>query len=171
VLTAAGARGALWDPRRSAEENTALRYAADAADLLRQCGLDAQAESLQEGGSDEAVTSPPARVTSASKIASRDVTPCCRRGADVDNEDLLSPQVKKPDRDLSQASTEACDSDLSLNNEAAPPSPSPVEAQRSLQEAETGAQVTEEAPPASQMCQASGILGLPTCWFQLASGR
>merc|ERR1719145_541570 len=42
VLTAAGARGALWDPRRSAEENTALRYAADAADLLRRCGLEAQ---------------------------------------------------------------------------------------------------------------------------------
>jgi hypothetical protein len=188
VMTAAGARGALWDPRRSAEENTALRYAADAADLLRQCGLDAQVESLQEGGSDESVTSPPARVTSASKIASRDVTPVARRGADVDNEDLLSPQVKKPDSDLSQASTEACDSDISLNNEAAPPSPSPAQlraraarllrgAQRSgslraaVREAKAGARVTEEAPASSQMCQASGIFGLPTCWLQPASGR
>jgi len=180
VLTTAGARGELWDPRRSAEENTALRFAADSADILRQCGLDAQAESLQEVYPDE-----PTKVNSAIKIANRDPTPRRRREQDVDSEDLLSPQVKKPD---SQASTEACDSDFSLNNEAAPPVPSPAElraraasllrgAQRSgslraaLGQAASGAQVTEEAPASSQMCQASGIFGLPTCWFRPPPGR
>jgi len=180
VLTAAGARGELWDPRRGAEENTALGYAADAADLLRRCGLDAQAESLREGGSDEV-----ARVESSKKIANRDATPCCRRGPGAGSEGLLSPEVKKPD---SQASTEACDSDFSLNNEAAAPRPSPAElraraarllrgAQRSgslraaLREACAGARVAEEAPASLLMCQAGGLFGLPTCWFQPASGR
>ncbi|CAK0815158.1 unnamed protein product, partial [Prorocentrum cordatum] len=167
--------------RRSAEENTALRFAADSADILRQCGLDAQAESLQEVYPDE-----PTKVNSAIKIANRDPTPRRRREHDVDSEDLLSPQVKKPDsQELAPA---ACDSDFSLNNEAAPPVPSPAElraraasllrgAQRSgslraaLGQAASGAQVTEEAPASSQMCQASGIFGLPTCWFRPPPGR
>jgi hypothetical protein len=216
---------------------------------------------------DESVT----KVESASKIANGGVRPCCRRGADVDHDDLLSPQPKRsdwqasteawgcpqpkrsdslasteaggspqpkrsdsqasaeaggspqpqrsdtqastetwgspqpqrsdsqasteaggspqPQRSDSQASREAGDSDLNLNkSEAAPPGPSPTElraraarllrgARRSgfllaaLEEAKAGAQVMEEALVSSEMCQASGILGLPTCWFQLASGR
>jgi len=159
VLTAAGARGALWDPRRSAEENAAFGYAADAADILRRCGLGAQADSLREG--DE-----PAKAASASKIANRDATPCVRRGAD--DEDLLSPQVGRPD---SQASTEARDSDSSLDNEAQLLLLQEKEEQMKLVEAEAsaGAQVFEEAPEPPQPCQ---ILGLPACWLaRPAPGR
>jgi len=179
VLTAAGARGTLWDPRLCAEENTALKYAADAAELLCQCGLEAQAGHLRE-------TTPLAKANSASKIASRDVTPCCRRaGVDDEDEDLLSPQAKEP---VSQASTEACRSDLSWGSEAVPWGPSPGElraravrllrgAQRSgclraaLAEARSGAQVAERAPALTQACQADGFFGLPACWLQPAPGR
>jgi hypothetical protein len=115
------------------------------------------------------------------------------RGADVDHDDLLSSQSKRSD---SQASTEAGGSpqpkraDTQASTEAGG-SPQPQRAdtlasteaggspqsQRADTQASTEAggspqpQVTEEAPASSQMCQASGILGLPTCWFQLASGR
>jgi len=97
VLTAAGARGVLWDPTRSAEDNVALKYTADAAGILTQCGLEVPAELLQ----DEATA---IRKRSSEKIAVRDVTPRPTKGQAVsDDEEAEIPEPEKPG---SQASTE-----------------------------------------------------------------
>jgi len=196
ALTAAGARGSLWDPRRSAEENVALGYSQEAADIFRRCGLEVPAEAELS----EAEQRRPS--VSSEKIASRFGTPRHTRSGEiridnVDDEEATDiPETEK--RPSSEASTEAstaCDASVGSaeaedNAETTAPSPRELRAraarllrgtvrrESALHDALSAVRpqgqhpkevdIFEEDAGVSQLCQATGFFGIPSCWLQPA---
>jgi len=73
VFTATGARGCLWDSRRSDEQNTSLQFAhSDAAlELLRACGIEASQEEARSGNSVATRSTSTAKVPKDSSTAVR----------------------------------------------------------------------------------------------------
>lgn len=174
ALTAASARGSLWDPRRSPEENTAVRYSVEAHRVLVQCGLPVPFER---------------KSNSRDKIMGREVTPR-RKGEPAVDESTDTDGWDPQTMPSSQASTEAgigevCDCALSPSEDSDEARLSPAQlrerARRSLRQAvrskdlrEALAQardahhpVIEEAVDVPQMCQ-GGMFGLAACWLQPA---